>query len=54
MTDAVARSIDRIEPGRWASSCSPPAHRHAQAVINTQEMMCANLAMGLMRARAKL
>src|ERR1700722_5810695 len=48
-TDAVARSIERIEPrtvGKFlftSGSTGMP-----KAVINTQEMMCANLAMGQM------
>jgi feruloyl-CoA synthase len=48
-TDAVQRSIDRIEPttvGKFlftSGSTGMP-----KAVINTQEMMCANLAMGQM------
>jgi feruloyl-CoA synthase len=48
-TDAVQKSIDRIEPktiGKFlftSGSTGMP-----KAVINTQEMMCANLAMGQM------
>ena len=48
-TDAVARSIEQIEPrtvGKFlftSGSTGMP-----KAVINTQEMMCANLAMGQM------
>ena len=48
-TDAVAKSIERIEPrtvGKFlftSGSTGMP-----KAVINTQEMMCANLAMGQM------
>jgi feruloyl-CoA synthase len=48
-TDAVQRSIDKIEPktiGKFlftSGSTGMP-----KAVINTQEMMCANLAMGQM------
>lgn len=48
-TDAVQESIDKIEPGTigkflfTSGSTGMP-----KAVINTQEMMCANLAMGQM------
>ncbi len=53
-TDAVARSIERIEPktvGKFlftSGSTGMP-----KAVINTQEMMCANLAMGQMARTRK-
>ncbi len=53
-TDAVARSIDAIEPktiGKFlftSGSTGMP-----KAVINTQEMMCANIAMGQMARTRK-
>ena len=53
-TDAVAQSIERIEPttvGKFlftSGSTGMP-----KAVINTQEMMCANLAMGKMARTRK-
>ena len=53
-TDAVARSIEQIEPktvGKFlftSGSTGMP-----KAVINTQEMMCANLAMGQMARTRK-
>ena len=53
-TDAVAQSIERIEPktvGKFlftSGSTGMP-----KAVINTQEMMCANLAMGQMARTRK-
>ncbi len=48
-TDAVARSIQRIEPGTVAKFLfTSGSTGMPKAVINTQEMMCANLAMGQM------
>jgi feruloyl-CoA synthase len=48
-TDAVARSIERIEPRTVAKFLfTSGSTGMPKAVINTQEMMCANLAMGQM------
>ena len=48
-TDAVARSIERIEPKTVAKFLfTSGSTGMPKAVINTQEMMCANLAMGQM------
>jgi feruloyl-CoA synthase len=52
-TDAVARSIEQIEPRTVAKFLfTSGSTGMPKAVINTQEMMCANLAMGQM-ARAR-
>src|SRR5258708_15451367 len=48
-TDAVARSIERIAPRTVAKFLfTSGSTGMPKAVINTQEMMCANLAMGQM------
>ena len=48
-TDAVARSIEQIEPRTVAKFLfTSGSTGMPKAVINTQEMMCANLAMGQM------
>jgi feruloyl-CoA synthase len=48
-TDAVQRSIDAIEPGTVAKFLfTSGSTGMPKAVINTQEMMCANIAMGQM------
>jgi feruloyl-CoA synthase len=53
-TDAVARSIDRIEPRTIAKFLfTSGSTGMPKAVINTQEMMCANLAMGQMARTRK-
>jgi len=49
VTDAVAQSIRKIEPGTVAKFLfTSGSTGMPKAVINTQEMMCANLAMGQM------
>ncbi|MGE4075866.1 MAG: AMP-binding protein, partial [Reyranella sp.] len=48
-TEAVARSVEMIEPGTTAKFLfTSGSTGMPKAVINTQEMMCANLAMGQM------
>src|SRR5258707_15873840 len=48
-TDAVAKSIERIEARTVAKFLfTSGSTGMPKAVINTQEMMCANLAMGQM------
>ena len=53
-TDAVAQSIARIEPKTMAKFLfTSGSTGMPKAVINTQEMMCANLAMGQMARTRK-
>ena len=53
-TEAVARSVEAIEPGTTAKFLfTSGSTGMPKAVINTQEMMCANLAMGQMARTRK-